>query len=124
MTIANILLVEDNNEIAKITVELMTYFGYDMHSVPSAEAAVKELAARSDIDLVFSDIRLGKQTGIWLAGHVVENYPHIPVVLTTGYASAVGNIPIQWPVIQKPYASATLVRVFEDVLAARRRLKP
>jgi CheY-like chemotaxis protein len=84
--------------------------------VETAAAALDILAAGKDIDLVFSDVVLpGQADGLALARTLAERYPHIPVVLTTGYTRVFEANP-EFPVLRKPYQIATLGRVIQDAL--------
>jgi hypothetical protein len=47
---------------------------------------------------------------------LIERYPHIPVVLTTGYAKVFDSNP-EFPVLRKPYQISTLGRVIHDALS-------
>src|SRR5260370_1328104 len=50
-----VLLVEDNPEVALVSISLLEQLGYTVRRVPDAETALREIAY-DDIDLVFSDI--------------------------------------------------------------------
>ena len=74
------------------------------------------LAAGQDVKLLFSDVVLPGQTdGLALGRAVSERYPHIPVVLTTGYAKDFETDP-EFPVLRKPYRLSALGRVIHDAL--------
>jgi two-component SAPR family response regulator len=79
------------------------------------------LAAGEPVDLVFSDIVMpGDVNGIALARLVRETYPHVRVLLTTGYAEAANAAESGLPILRKPYRLASLARAVRDVLAPRR----
>ena len=90
--------------------------GYRTTEAETASAALDLLAADKHIDLVFSDVVLpGQADGLALARVVVERYPHIPVVLTTGYTKVFEADP-EFPVLRKPYQISRLGRVIHDAL--------
>jgi CheY-like chemotaxis protein len=65
---------------------------------------------------VFSDVVLpGQVDGLALARTLAQCYPHIPVVLTTGY-TRVFEVDPEFPVLRKPYQISTLGRVIHDAL--------
>jgi PAS domain S-box-containing protein len=111
-----ILVVEDNADVRRVAVSLLEQLGYRTMEVETAAAALDILAAGKHIDLVFSDVVLpGQADGLALARTLAERYPHIPVVLTTGYTRVFEANP-EFPVLRKPYQISTLGRVIQDAL--------
>ena len=76
-----------------------------------------------DIDLVFSDILMpGGMNGLELASQVRARFPHIVVLLTTGYSSSVQEAVGQgFEVLQKPYDLAELKRALQSAFKAAER---
>jgi hypothetical protein len=60
----------------------------------------------------------GDLDGLALARAVKESHPHIPTVLTTGYAKIFDSDP-EFPVLRKPYQIAALARVIRQALDAK-----
>jgi PAS domain S-box-containing protein len=111
-----ILVVEDNADVRRVAVSLLEQLGYRTMEVETASAALDILAAGKHIDLVFSDVVLpGQDDGLALARTLAQRYPHIPVVLTTGYTRVFEANP-EFPVLRKPYQISTLGRVIQDAL--------
>jgi PAS domain S-box-containing protein len=111
-----ILVVEDNADVRRVAVSLLEQLGYRTMEVETASAALDILAAGKHVDLVFSDVVLpGQADGLALAHTLAERYPHIPVVLTTGYTRVFEANP-EFPVLRKPYQISTLGRVIHDAL--------
>jgi CheY-like chemotaxis protein len=95
--------VEDNPEVASVSMNLLEQLGYIVRKVSDAEAALREVE-RSDIDLVFSDIVMpGKMDGLALARRLREIRPNLPVLLATGYSDAAANVRGDFPILRKPY---------------------
>jgi PAS domain S-box-containing protein len=112
-----ILVVEDNADVRRVAVSLLEQLGYRTMEVETASAALDILAAGKHVDLVFSDVVLpGQADGLALAHTLAERYPHIPVVLTTGYTRVFEANP-EFPVLRKPYQISTLGRVIHDALS-------
>jgi signal transduction histidine kinase/ActR/RegA family two-component response regulator len=114
-----VLVVEDDDEVAALTVEMIHELGYDTTRVASAEAALGALADRRTVDIVFSDVMMpGRMNGVELAQEIRRRRPNLPVVLTSGYAEAArrkaGAQRIK--IIPKPYRIDEL----RDALAAVR----
>jgi CheY-like chemotaxis protein len=65
---------------------------------------------------LFSDVVLpGDMDGLLLARSVKARYPHIPIVLTTGYARVFDTEP-EFPVLRKPYQIAALGRIIREAI--------
>jgi signal transduction histidine kinase/ActR/RegA family two-component response regulator len=116
---AQVLVVEDDDEVAALTVEMINQLGYGTTRVASAEAALGALADRRSVDIVFSDVMMpGRMNGVELAQEIRRRQPNLPVLLTSGYAEAArrkaGAQPIK--IIPKPYRIDEL----RDALAAVR----
>ena len=98
-----VLLVEDNPDVASVSMSLLEQLGYVVHKVADAEAALREIE-HSEIDLVFSDIIMpGKMDGLALARRLREIRPKLPVLLATGYSDAAANVRGDFPILRKPY---------------------
>ena len=111
-----ILVVEDNADVRRVAVSLLEQLGYRAIEVETAAAALDLIASGKQVDLVFSDVVLpGAVDGLALARTLSERYPHIPVVLTTGYTRVFDADP-EFPVLRKPYQISMLGRVIHDAL--------
>jgi PAS domain S-box-containing protein len=99
-----VLVVDDSSEVGEVTSSLFEHLGYDTVYCESAEAALRLLADGTKIDLVFSDIVMpGTIDGVGLASEVQARYPHLPVILTTGYSDAAQAAPPSLPILRKPF---------------------
>ena len=104
-----VLIVDDSAEVAEVTSTLFEHLGYDTVYCESAEAALRLLADGTKIDLVFSDIVMpGTIDGVGLASEVQARYPHLPVILTTGYSDAAQSAPPSLPILRKPFDADAL----------------
>ncbi len=114
-----VLVVEDDDEVAALTVDMIKQLGYDTTRVASAEAALGALADRRAVDIVFSDVMMpGRMNGVELAQEIRRRRPNLPVLLTSGYVEAARrNAGAQrLKIIPKPYQIDEL----RDALAAVR----
>jgi PAS domain S-box-containing protein len=99
-----VLLVEDNPDVASVSISLLEQLGYNVRRVADAEAALRELEQRDGVDLVFSDIVMpGKMDGLALAHRLREIRPGMPVLLATGYSDAAASVLGDFPILRKPY---------------------
>jgi CheY-like chemotaxis protein len=116
-----ILVVEDNPDVKATAIALLEQLNYRTRAVDSGRAALDLIAAgKPPVDLVFSDVVLpGEFDGLALAGIMRERYPHIPVLLTSGYAKALSGRQ-DLPILRKPYRLAALAKAIKENLPAGR----
>jgi len=82
----NILIVDDE-EIARDNMEyVLAKDGYRCHCAANGVAAL-EILAGEEIDLIISDLKMERMDGMELLAAVNRNYPEIPVIMVTGFAS-------------------------------------
>ncbi len=117
-----ILLVEDNAEVKAVAGMLLQQLGYRVDAVDNAAAALDLLAEGRNVDLVFSDVVMpGEMDGLALARRIRTDYPHIPVLLTTGYAKAASQAK-GFPILRKPYRLTNLSRAIRDAIETQRKI--
>ena len=98
-----VLLVEDNPDVASVSISLLEQLGYNVRRVADAEAALRAIE-HDGIDLVFSDIVMpGKMDGLALAHRLRQIRPGLPILLATGYSDAAVNVRGDFPILRKPY---------------------
>jgi signal transduction histidine kinase/CheY-like chemotaxis protein len=112
----DVLLVEDNDEVAALTRAMLERLGWQVTQVASAEAALGALANARKIDVIFSDVMLpGGMNGLDLAREARRRRPSIPVVLTSGYAESIKRDAEQagLPLLPKPFDLDTLAATLD-----------
>ena len=98
-----VLLVEDNPEVAAVSISLLEQLGYGVRRVADAEAALRAVEL-DGIDIVFSDIVMpGKLDGLALARRLRQMRPSLPILLATGYSHAAVSAGREFPILRKPY---------------------
>lgn len=98
-----VLLVEDNPDVALVSIGLLEQLGYRVHRVADAESALRELE-KNGVDFVFTDIVMpGKMDGLGLAHHLRQIHPSLPILLATGYSEAAADVRGDFPILRKPY---------------------
>jgi CheY-like chemotaxis protein len=105
-----VLLVEDDMEVAALTREMLSYLGFNVIHVASPVAALGALGNARSIDIVFSDIMMpGDMSGLDLAREIRRRRPGLPIVLTTGYSEAAAGMKnAEFRLLLKPYSLAAL----------------
>jgi signal transduction histidine kinase len=112
----NVLLVEDDDDVAAMVSRMFSMLGHRVDRVASAAAALAALEHRT-FDLIFSDIMMpGEMDGVELGRRVRRQGVHIPVVLTSGYADAAAARAESdsFVVVRKPYSLAELASVLKS----------
>ena len=112
------LLVEDDLSVAAIALDHLEGLGLEVTTAETAVEALEILRTRP-FDMMLSDVVMpGGMTGIELARICERDWPHMRVVLTSGYAgddvdAALADAP--WPFLRKPYSVEQLAQVLGDV---------
>jgi two-component system, NtrC family, response regulator len=81
-----ILVVDDEINYLTVMETLLGDAGYEVLTAPSAIEAVK-IAAASDLDLVLTDMKMPKMTGIELLDKLQQLYPGLPVIIMTAFGT-------------------------------------
>ena len=115
----NVLLVDDDEEVAALVAEMLEHLGYEVTSAASAAAALGALANGRGIDIVFSDVMMpGGMNGLELAREIRTRNFEVPVLLTSGYAEAVKHSAeaegVQ--ILAKPYRLEELAAALKTAL--------
>jgi PAS domain S-box-containing protein len=98
-----VLLVEDNPDVAIVSIGLLEQLGYQVRRVADAESALREIETNG-VDFVFSDIVMpGKMDGLSLAHHIRQIRPGLPILLATGYSEVAAGVRGDFPILRKPY---------------------
>lgn len=108
-----VLLVEDDAELAELTREMLGQLGFNVIQSASPTAALGALADGRAVDIVFSDIMMpGGMSGLELAREIQRRRPGLPVILTTGFAEAASNMATkEFRLLLKPYSLEALAEV-------------
>ena len=115
---AAVLLVEDNEEVAEVTIAMLETLSCVVTRVASALLALEHLENGNRVDLVLTDIVMpGGVSGIDVARTIRERHPQLPVVLTTG-DSAVAREAVDegFTLISKPFHLGVLEKAIRSAL--------
>jgi CheY-like chemotaxis protein len=114
--------VEDDPDVRSYTTEIVRDLGYAVFDAADGQSALRVLADRPDIRLLFTDVGLpGGMNGRQLADEAKRRWPNIKVLFTTGYArNAIvhhGRLDAGVEVVLKPFSysdvALKLRRVFD-----------
>jgi DNA-binding NtrC family response regulator len=116
-----VLMVDDEELIRRLAMGMARRLRVDLVAVATASAAM-EMARASRIDVLVSDVLLGKgEDGIELASQVLALQPWASVVLMSGYSAAhfdLRGLPEHTQFLTKPFSSDSLMHC---LTAARQR---
>jgi len=83
---ANILVVDDEDSLRRVTQVKLQQAGYAVETAPSGERALEQLAHRH-FELVLTDLRMPGMSGIDLLKRVREDYPETVVIVVTAFGT-------------------------------------
>ncbi|MFN4242026.1 MAG: sigma-54-dependent transcriptional regulator [Tepidisphaerales bacterium] len=116
---ARILICDDQELMRDSLAGLLAKEGHDVTAVGDGAAAVSRLEA-GKFDLLLTDLRMPKMTGIELLTQVKRVRPEMPVVLMTAYASVQTAVEAMrlgaYDYIQKPFDGDELKLLVERTL--------
>jgi DNA-binding response OmpR family regulator len=82
----NILIVDDEASIRHFLKRILERAGYEVLSADSGSEALNLLESQH-IDLLLTDIRMDRMSGVTLLEQVRKTYPEMAVILLTGHAT-------------------------------------
>jgi signal transduction histidine kinase/CheY-like chemotaxis protein len=117
-----ILLVEDNADVREYARDVLLELGYGVLDAANVQEALRVVAKKPRISLVFTDVVLGDSNGRVLADKIRQIYPHLPVLFTTGYTrNAIvhqGRLDPDVHLLNKPFTQQDLARKVRELLDA------
>jgi DNA-binding NtrC family response regulator len=119
-----VLVIEDSDDVGRVTIEYLDELGHEGTLVSSAEKALA-LVPEAKFDAVMTDIRLPGMSGIKLMEELLKNYPGLPVLICSGYGSLnlellLGRKPPTVFVLPKPYDLSALAGTLNRAAALAR----
>jgi CheY-like chemotaxis protein len=83
----HVLLVDDEKGILEIHRRILHSYGYQVTTcLNCAEAMTVLQSGKEMIDLVLTDMAMPEMDGYTFALKLVERWPHLPVILCTGFS--------------------------------------
>ncbi|UCB49283.1 MAG: sigma-54-dependent Fis family transcriptional regulator [Deltaproteobacteria bacterium] len=118
-----ILIIDDDDQLRKSFVKLLTEEGYSVESAPSGEAGL-ELVHRNVPDLVVLDMRLPGMNGFETFQSIHEMEPRLPVIIMTAYGTTETAIEATkmgaFDYVLKPFDIPDMLKVIGQALEAGR----
>ena len=117
-----VLVVDDENSVAKVLQDMLSTMGYSVVSVTDSQQALALVRDSNErFDLVITDQTMPVMTGIQIANELKSIQPDLPVLLISGYCTEID--PADYSTlgivnrISKPIQAADLSRAVRDALA-------
>jgi CheY-like chemotaxis protein len=118
-----VLVVDDEPLVRMTAADELEEAGFQVLEAWNADAALKVLEARSEeIHVLFTDVNMpGSMDGMALAEQVHQRWPHIRLLIASGYARPHSDeIPDHGHFVPKPYRGATLARHIAEMMQTPR----
>ena len=118
---ARLLVVEDNADVGIFATNALAELGHATVFAHNGEEALAMLATdNTPFDAVFSDVVMPGMSGVELAQQIRQHYPHLPVLLTSGYSSVLVQEGTHgFELLHKPYSLDELSLAIQRVMKAR-----
>ena len=119
---ARILLSEDDEAVRSFVKRALELDGHNVRAVEDGGAALEVLQReKGNFDLLVSDIKMPVMDGIALALQTVRDWPHLPILLMTGFADqrerTNGLDELVHDVLTKPFSLADIRRSVREALS-------
>ena len=110
----SILVVDDDADVREVIAETLEGFGYGVIQAASGEEALPVLAARHDIRVLITDVRMPGMSGFELATRARGLDAGLKVIITSGYFLPQ---PIAERFLKKPFRMHELASAIRAELA-------
>jgi two-component system cell cycle sensor histidine kinase/response regulator CckA len=114
-----VLLVEDEEMVRKVLARMLGARGFEVYAAGGCAEAMSVFTAQRDdgFDLLVTDLMMPDGAGLVIARHLSEKLPALRVLFVSGYSSAEmeGLDPERYRFLTKPFGSAELVRMIDDL---------
>lgn len=116
-----VLVVDDEEGLRELARDTLEYLGYKVLVSRNGKRALQVLKDNPDINLLFSDVVMpGGINGYELAEQAEEMYPHLKILLTSGYTqkAVARNSQARYAnnLLSKPYSRQELAKTIRNTL--------
>ncbi len=115
---STVLFVDDESIVLTMAETILTDFGYKVQTASSGQKALTMLGLPgAKVDLVITDLVMPGMGGRELAEKIRQQYPGLPVMLTSGYVMPEDKRGVA-DYLQKPFTSTELLRKVKAAIAS------
>ena len=115
----SILVVDDEDALRQLMYDLLSGVGYEVVLAENGKQALALLQEQS-FDLMISDVVMPGMDGYELAVLVQQQYPHMPIQITSGYSESIDNSALseslRTQTLQKPFTRSQLIKRVHELL--------
>jgi PAS domain S-box-containing protein len=116
-----ILLVDDEDALARVGARMLERLGYRVTAVTEAESALQTFRSKPGLfDLVVTDLTMPRMTGIELARELKNLQPGVPIILCSGFSTIASRERLRTygidDFVMKPIIRNDLARVIRSLL--------
>ncbi len=119
---ARILFVEDDADVRRVGVQMLSRLGHAVHACAHPDEALRTAAALARPDLLVLDVMMPGMNGVELAGRLRALWPSVPVLFVSAYpADLVTHQSVLEDgahVLQKPFTARELAERLSAILGA------
>ncbi len=123
---SRILIVDDNTLTCEIIQRNLELTGYHIFSVNSVTEAI-QILTRQEIDLVITDYKMPKHTGLELIKYIRDHLQDICIIMLTGYGSINSAVLAMKEgadeYITKPFTNQELLDVVKKMIKKQKEIK-
>jgi CheY-like chemotaxis protein len=114
---AKILVLDDDDDVRKVTFETIQELGYEVVALGAPAEALDRLGSEH-FDLLITDIAMPGMTGVEVARQIRAGGSHIPIIFSSGYADvqAFGEELVEEVVLRKPFRLTDIAARIEAAL--------
>ena len=121
---ATLLIIEDEERMRRLLELVLRQEGYELLLADSGEDGIRQLNNDSRIDLVVTDLQLGRTSGLDILEAAKRVLPGVPVLIITGFGTVKSAVEAMqkgaYDYISKPVDHDELKIVIARALEARR----
>jgi PAS domain S-box-containing protein len=113
-----VLVVDDDPLVLHNTAAMLEDLGHTVIETSSGEEALSYLGSGGVPDLVITDQAMPRMTGMQLVAKIRAQWPHLPIVLATGYADLPAGADTRLIRLAKPFRQDALIRAVAEAVAS------
>ncbi|MGE4069003.1 MAG: response regulator [Vicinamibacterales bacterium] len=116
---ARVLIVDDEAPLRQLLTRIVRDAGHEADQAETAEAALEVMAA-NPAAVVFCDVQMPGQGGVWLTMRLREQFPASAMVLATGVSTVPPAVSMRSGIVSyllKPFGRAEVISALEAALA-------
>jgi DNA-binding response OmpR family regulator len=117
----HILVVDDDNDVRQLSVDVLIDFGYEVQAAKDGAAGWEALQT-DDFDLIITDNKMPRMTGIEMLEKLRAARMSLPVIMATSHLPTYEFISKPWlrpdATLQRPFSNDDLLKTVKYVLSS------